>query len=180
MNKTKYFSKFYAYEHINISLDEILNLEKDTEWKKAQVVTEGDIKSNASIINSVRDVSIKNLKSHRDFIDKIVNNYLEDYCNENNIDIKSLELDSYGLLKYDPGQFFGEHTDAGMDLPRTVSMVIYLNDDYTGGELHFTNFNTTLRFNTNTLILFPSDSEYCHAAQPVISGRKYVLTGFWK
>lgn len=89
----------------------------------------------------------------------------------------------YQLLRYQPGEQFTEHVDA---LPgatiyaqRQVSGVLYLNDDYEGGELHFPRQGLTYKPRAGSLILFPSGFSYPHASLPVIRGTKYaVVTWF--
>jgi len=55
------------------------------------------------------------------------------------------------LLKYTPGGFYKYHTDNGYLVPgqmgwrkavdRDISLLIYLSDDFEGGELHFKRLN---------------------------------------
>ena len=41
------------------------------------------------------------------------------------------------LLKYSPGGKYTMHIDHGTYTPRTLSIIMNLNDQYTGGELIF-------------------------------------------
>jgi predicted 2-oxoglutarate/Fe(II)-dependent dioxygenase YbiX len=60
-------------------------------------------------------------------------------------------------------------------MARCVSALCYLNDDYEGGELEFTNFNVKIKPLPGMLILFPSNYAYRHVAHPIKSGTKYSL-----
>ena len=40
-------------------------------------------------------------------------------------------------LRYDEGCFYKLHTDHHTNIPRTLSMIFLLNNDYEGGELVF-------------------------------------------
>ena len=92
------------------------------------------------------------------------------------------------MLKYNPGGFYKAHADSDYFLPdrkvwqktldRDVSLLIYLNEDFTGGELHFQNFGFTLRPRAGMLVHFPSDARYMHAAQPVKSGVRYAVVSW--
>ena len=91
------------------------------------------------------------------------------------------------LLKYQPGGFYEGHADSDLYLPdgrwqktldRDVSLLIYLNEDFTGGDLHFPHFEFTLRPKTGMLVHFPSDARYLHAAQPVDSGLRYAVVSW--
>jgi predicted 2-oxoglutarate/Fe(II)-dependent dioxygenase YbiX len=57
-------------------------------------------------------------------------------------------------------------------------VLIYLNDDYEGGEIEFVNFDIKIKPKAGTLIMFPSNYPYSHIAHPVISGTKYAVSTF--
>jgi predicted 2-oxoglutarate/Fe(II)-dependent dioxygenase YbiX len=81
----------------------------------------------------------------------------------------------YQALKYRPGEFYKAHYDGGTESGRSISAVVYLNDDYEGGEIEFPNFKIKLKPEKGMLILFPSNYAYRHIAHPVLSGTKYSL-----
>jgi predicted 2-oxoglutarate/Fe(II)-dependent dioxygenase YbiX len=81
----------------------------------------------------------------------------------------------YQALKYRTGEGYKEHYDGGTDMGRSVSAVIYLNDDYEGGHIEFPNFKIKLKPEKGMLILFPSNYAYRHIAHEVTSGTKYSL-----
>tara|TARA_Y100000287_G_scaffold171762_1_gene158441 strand:- start:1258 stop:1797 length:540 start_codon:yes stop_codon:yes gene_type:complete len=58
---------------------------------------------------------------------------------------------------------------------RTVSGVIYLNDDYQGGETYFPNQNIKIIPKKGKLVLFPSNLEYKHGVTQVIAGDRYTM-----
>jgi predicted 2-oxoglutarate/Fe(II)-dependent dioxygenase YbiX len=82
-------------------------------------------------------------------------------------------MEAINFVKYNPGQHFQVHADHGFSYICTVSSVMYLNDDYEGGELWFPNFDLKIKPDYGDIILFPSTYIYAHAALPVISGTKY-------
>ena len=83
--------------------------------------------------------------------------------------------ETYGLLKYQGGEEYKEHYDSGTRLGRVLSALVYLNDDYEGGELEFPSFNVRIKPQPGMLILFPSNFAYRHIAHPVTNGTKYAL-----
>jgi hypothetical protein len=85
------------------------------------------------------------------------------------------DVEGYGVLKYSGGQEYKAHYDGGTDTARSVSAILYLNDEYTGGEIEFTNFNIKIKAKPGTLILFPSNYAYTHIAHPVQTGTKYAI-----
>jgi predicted 2-oxoglutarate/Fe(II)-dependent dioxygenase YbiX len=90
-------------------------------------------------------------------------------------DIDSLYHEDYNMLKYSSGQQYKAHADGGTDTGRAVSAIVYLNDEYEGGEVEFVNFGVKIKPEPGMLLLFPSNYPYTHVAHPVISGTKYAL-----
>jgi predicted 2-oxoglutarate/Fe(II)-dependent dioxygenase YbiX len=92
------------------------------------------------------------------------------------------------LLRYTAGGFYFHHSDAYLfDLEikawrkavdRDISVLIYLNDDYDGGELEFKRLFYTIQPRSGMLLWFPSDVRYEHMAKPVISGYRYALASW--
>ena len=86
--------------------------------------------------------------------------------------------ENFQLLKYEYGQYFHSHYDAYPAVNRSISILIYLNDDYEGGEIEFVNFSTKIKPKAGTLIMFPSNYPYRHVAHPVTRGTKYAVATF--
>jgi Rps23 Pro-64 3,4-dihydroxylase Tpa1-like proline 4-hydroxylase len=82
-------------------------------------------------------------------------------------------MEAINFVKYGPGQHFQVHPDSGPTYHCDVSTVMYLNDDYEGGELMFPHFEYTYKPEYGDIVLFPSNFLYSHAALPVKSGTKY-------
>lgn len=82
------------------------------------------------------------------------------------------------VLKYQTGQEYKQHVDAGNGNNRIVSMVAYLNDDYEGGNIEFPYFNYDLKPPANSMIFFPSNYIYAHIAHPVKEGTKYAIVNW--
>jgi len=61
---------------------------------------------------------------------------------------------------------------------RDVSLLIYLNEEYTGGGLDFVFFNYSYQPKRGDLVFFPSDHRYCHWAQTVTSGVRYAVVSW--
>lgn len=102
---------------------------------------------------------------------------LDDYCNMYKIKLDYWE--AFNFVKYTEGNHFEEHSDHGDAYVCTVSGVLYLNDDYEGGELFFPKLNIYIKPKAGQLYLFPSSFIYSHKSLPVKSGTKYsVVTMF--
>ena len=61
---------------------------------------------------------------------------------------------------------------------RDVTIILYLNDDYEGGELEFPDWCCTFKPKAGTLIAFPSYIEFSHRVHPVTSGQRYNLVSW--
>jgi predicted 2-oxoglutarate/Fe(II)-dependent dioxygenase YbiX len=101
-----------------------------------------------------------------DFVKKYSNKFIDQeelYVTENLV----------GL--YEEGAFMKVHRDVE-DESETISTVIYLNDEYEGGELSFPEIDGgyTYRPEKYELIYFPTP--YLHGVNPVISGKRYIIT----
>lgn len=116
---------------------------------------------------------LKIYDSIRPMFDKIE----KDYLTKHNIDYMTWHS-RLELLKYGPGHFFDNHIDSVPGIPRTVSVVYYLNDDYEGGEINFHRFGLKIKPKANSLIVFPSNYVYNHSAEAVTSGIKVAVASF--
>jgi hypothetical protein len=83
------------------------------------------------------------------------------------------------LLKYEIDNNIIFHSDTlnGQDF-RIGAGLVYLNDDFDGGELEFEHFNIKIKPPKNSLIIFPSNWPYSHRSNPIINGKKYALRCF--
>lgn len=61
-----------------------------------------------------------------------------------------------------------------------ISSLVYLNEDYEGGEIFFPNQSIQLKPPKNGLIFFPGDIFFLHGVTTVISGIRYTMPSFWK
>lgn len=94
--------------------------------------------------------------------------------------IHELFHEDYNMLKYSTGQEYKAHYDGETITGRSVSAIVYLNDEYDGGEVEFVNFGIKIKPKPGMLLLFPSNYAYRHIAHPVISGTKYALVTWIK
>jgi hypothetical protein len=86
--------------------------------------------------------------------------------------------DVYGVVKYSTGQECINHIDDGLVHHRRISVVHYLNDNYTGGEINFPRFNINFKPKANDLLLFPSTYVYNHSVSPIIKGERYCVVSW--
>jgi len=82
---------------------------------------------------------------------------------------------SYQMLKYKVGGQYPCHYDGPTELGRHISVILYLNDDYEGGDLIFPLHNIWIKPRSGMLVMFPSNWAYQHMAKPVTKGTKYAI-----
>lgn len=89
------------------------------------------------------------------------------------------------ILRYGQGQEYKPHIDAipGLENQRIMTMLIYLNDDFDGGETVFTQAGVRVSARRGDAILFGNvvrdgrpDPAMVHAGLPVTSGTKYLAS----
>jgi predicted 2-oxoglutarate/Fe(II)-dependent dioxygenase YbiX len=92
------------------------------------------------------------------------------------------------ILRYPPGGKYNQHADADHWVAekdewvrvqdRDYSVLLYLNDQYEGGELELVNQKFSIKPKPGMLLAFPSDHRYLHAALPTRSGIRYVIVSW--
>lgn len=86
------------------------------------------------------------------------------------------------LLKYNAGGKYDIHIDYARELPRNLSVIINLNNNYEGGELVFTNQKgeetKILKLGTGSIVFFPSNFLYPHLIKPIKKGKRYSIAAW--
>ncbi len=62
---------------------------------------------------------------------------------------------------------------------RDFAAVVYLNNDYQGGSIHFPKQQFELKADAGTLITFPGTLEYLHGVKEVTEGIRYTIAVFF-
>lgn len=91
--------------------------------------------------------------------------------------IKSREHTMH-LLKYDDSGHLPAHQDQGIS-SRVLSVLLYLNDDYEGGEIEFRHSGIKFKPKAGSVLFFPSNFLYVHEVYPVTKGPRYALPNWY-
>jgi len=84
--------------------------------------------------------------------------------------------EAFNFVKYEgTGTHFRVHADHGPTYVATISAVIYLNDNYDGGEITFPRFDLKIKPNPGDIVIFPSTFIYEHSSEPIQGGTKYSV-----
>lgn len=91
--------------------------------------------------------------------------------------INVVYYEAFNFVKYEgEGTHFNIHADHGPSYNCTVSAVIYINDDYEGGDLKFPRLdNLVIKPSVGDIAVFPSNYIYEHASLPMKAGTKYCV-----
>jgi len=57
-----------------------------------------------------------------------------------------------------------------------LSILVYLNDEYDGGELYFPELDYGVRPKKGMIIMFPGNLHYVHGVSPITDGVRYTLS----
>jgi predicted 2-oxoglutarate/Fe(II)-dependent dioxygenase YbiX len=97
-----------------------------------------------------------------------------------------LERAKPGIRKWYPGEKQDVHADGetadgwpGYNYIVDYGSIIYLNDEYEGGELFFPKYNIHIKPEPGTLVFFPSTNMYAHGVTEVTDGIRYTSPHFW-
>lgn len=108
-----------------------------------------------------------------DMVNDRLNIALRNYESLWHFNIKYKE--AFNFVKYMPGEYFKIHADHGPFYTCTVSAIVYLNDDYVGGEIEFPRHGLVVKPKAGDIMLFPSNYVYEHASLNIDSGIKYAV-----
>jgi hypothetical protein len=165
------------------TLEANLNGQTQYVWSGAQVTTSSEVDTYA---RNASDFKIKKgslgprnaensaLYDMHEEIFQALRRCVSDYGTDWGVGINYYE--AFNFVKYEgAGTHFKIHADHGPTYVTTISAVIYLNDNYEGGELVFPRFGVDLKPRAGDIAVFPSTFIYEHASQEMLNGTKYSV-----
>lgn len=135
------------------------------------------VKALTNLSNSLSEVHWFNLLHF--YFNKNLNKYkfdcgILDYAYKNVFDIE--------ILKYENSGFYTWHVDHFAEIPRTMSCILLLNNDYEGGNLCFRNPDGSgeweVEVKPNRMIIWPSIFLFPHTVKPVTKGKRYSVVAW--
>lgn len=105
------------------------------------------------------------------------------FAYENNVPISSNNLDAgaFVVRQYQAGSFMTAHQDAygyikkGNDFAKPIiTALLYLNDDYIGGELSFPNEGIKIKPKKGSIVVFLSNID--HEVLTILDGDRYLTS----
>ncbi|HKU73489.1 MAG TPA: 2OG-Fe(II) oxygenase [Pyrinomonadaceae bacterium] len=105
---------------------------------------------------------------------------------EKHFDLVLNECEDPQFLRYREGDFFVAHQDGNTGLlrleteKRLISTVIFLNRDYSGGSLEFSNLRERFGMSAEPGMLVAFRSETTHEVTPVMHGERYSIASWYR
>jgi hypothetical protein len=177
------FSVEDSVRYIN-TLESNLGGNKKYSWQEAQVTNSTtpikrardcvDFKYKQENLGPRDETNLELIDLHEEIYQKL-KYCIDDYAKYWGINVVYYE--AFNFVKYEgEGTHFNIHADHGPSYNCTVSAVIYINDDYEGGEIEFPRLDKYVhKPKVGDIAIFPSNYIYEHASLPMKSGTKYCV-----
>ena len=127
----------------------------------------------ASILRKGEEFHTKATKA---FLDCVL-----EYSSSNGLSFNDDNVGTDWLLvrEYNTGSKMSAHNDAysyvkkdGQPVKPSLTAILYINDDYTGGEIDFIHDDVKIKPKAGSMVVFPSDKQ--HEVLEILSGNRYM------
>tara|TARA_R110000782_G_scaffold46382_1_gene102450 strand:- start:803 stop:1387 length:585 start_codon:yes stop_codon:yes gene_type:complete len=184
----KYIKVFYNVIPNDV-LENLIKICKESpHFQQAAIVGTGNIDS---IDNKVRkafswnmeNIGVKSLTEVHwtNFLYSVFNKSIENYLKSINT-YENYIVNDIQILKYNIGGHYKFHVDNAASIHRTYSCVLFLNDDYEGGDLLFKFPGESREYKINkqknSMVVWPSNFLYPHSVTPVTQGERYSVVSW--
>ena len=174
--KIKHLTESVSNDLVNC----LLNSAKNSNSTKATV---GKIIDNKYVAVHNPDICTANFVDYTNFNDSVKT--LVEHCKELAASNFSVKCASYTVdfLHYPDGTHYWPHIDGQYvegtfvrrsNVNRDITCVVYLNDDYDGGEIHFPFFDIRKKPNKGDILMYPGSWQYLHGVDKV-KGVRYAI-----
>jgi hypothetical protein len=129
------------------------------------------------------DPTLPSLGLEEDFFEKLKNRF------KNTVEMffeRELKPNTSHAQKWDVGGFASPHSDNSdhdgnlnaFEINKYVG-ILYLNEDYEGGELYFPEHDISIKPKLGQYIMFPGGHENIHGVKEITKGTRYTMVSFW-
>jgi hypothetical protein len=118
---------------------------------------------------------------HKDIM-KLFFKCIYDYCKRNALSFTDEHVGQSPLIlrEYNTGSKMFEHSDIysyvkkdGQHVTPSLTAILYINEDYSGGEIDFVHDDICVKPKAGSMFVFPSDKQ--HAVLEITSGDRYMI-----
>lgn len=144
----------------------------ETKWKVDKCIRDTQLIPLGNTLPEIESL-FKNIVKH------IINPFYE-------FEVDSSEIPQ--ILSYDIGGHYSPHIDGEAiwvtpkgeqiwkkSVDRDLSIILFINDEFEGGDLVFPELKIRIRPEPGMMICFPSNHQYIHGVEPVTKGKRYSI-----
>ena len=120
----------------------------------------------------------------------INNNLIKNIFDKIGNDVKIIAEQAYGfdllpsnmvsLVKWPTNSKMPKHMDDFAVFHYHISAIVYLNDNYHGGNIRFVDHDLSIKPKPGTLIIFPGNKYYEHEVLEITDGNRYTVPIWFK
>ena len=96
---------------------------------------------------------------------------------------KSFDVESWpdqiGIVRWPPGSWQMTHKDDVDGLERVAGCVVFLNDDYEGGEPFYPHYGKTVKPRAGMVYAHSSDADHLHGVTQIKNKTRYTISTTW-
>ena len=116
------------------------------------------------------------LKDYVDIVQTCYAMYAETYKVLHEFDLQALNV---AVQKTEPGQGYHRwHCEQAKHSHRVAACMMYLNDDFEGGETEFLYQSRRIIPKRGQFLIWPATYTHSHRGNPPLSGKKYIATSW--
>ena len=185
-NLSPHFIGSWTIEPYSICEDLInffeLNIAKQTKGSTIGGVNP-NFKDSIDMRINPKDIILPGNESFKIYFEKLFEcykNYLDEWPFLQDL-AKELEIGSFNLQRYKPGQHFKKiHTERSSleTLHRVFAFMTYLNDVKEGGSTYFTHYDLEVQPQKGLTLIWPAEWTHAHRGNILNEGTKYIITGW--
>tara|TARA_B100001250_G_scaffold388115_1_gene386113 strand:+ start:13 stop:609 length:597 start_codon:yes stop_codon:yes gene_type:complete len=142
-----------------------------------------EIKDSVDMSINPKEIILPGNEAFKRYFDQLFEcykNYVQEWTFLNKIS-ERLEIGSFNIQRYKPGQHFKEiHTERlSLDsLHRIFAFMTYLNDVQEGGSTYFSHYDLEIKPQRGLTLIWPAEWTHAHKGNILKEGSKYIITGW--
>jgi len=186
MSLNNFIHQFHNAFNLNI-VSTVIKYANNVAFQKAQIGKDGIVDEN------IRKVALHPLRADHKLLSNVhwsnyfnyhITSYMNHYLKLKNFKYNSNinGLNQIELLKYTETNHYDFHIDGDFNMHRTLSSILFLNNDYENGELCFKNPINNDEFiikpYCGSLVIFPSNMFFPHSVKPISKGIRYTIVAW--